>query len=98
MAVFGSVSAFDGGNWKAYGEQLEYFFVANAITDEAQKWAILLSMVRQSTYQTFRELTYPKKPKEHTFSELCDLMRKHLKPTVPSEAVERVKFHACVWR
>ena len=70
--------------------------MANAITNEAQQRAILLSTVGQSTYQAFRELTYPKKPKEHKFIELCDLMRKHLKPTVPSMAVERVKFHASV--
>ena len=30
------------------------------------------------------------------FSQLCDEMRKHLKPTEPSAAVEHARLHVCV--
>ena len=45
-----------GTDFKAYAEQLEFFFVANGVTDPKQKKAVLLTNLPTETYQLVKDL------------------------------------------
>ncbi|KMQ83342.1 enzymatic poly [Lasius niger] len=79
-------------NWETFVERLELYFLANEITDELKRRAILLTKVSTSTYILIRDLCAPSKPKDKTFEELKVLIKQHLSPE-PSETMERYKFH-----
>ena len=61
---FGNIGEFDATieNWDAYLERMEQYFVANEVTSDAKKKAILLSTCGASTYSTIRSLAAPTKP------------------------------------
>ena len=82
-------------NWPQYVECLEYFFVANGITNAGKKRAVLLSVMGTATYKTLQNILSPVKPGEKTYAELVEKLKTHFKPA-PSEIVERFKFHSCV--
>ena len=69
MASFGKLSEYNANkeDWNSYVEQLDFFFVANGITDITQKRAILLSSCGTSYYNLFRGLTQPEKPGDKTY-------------------------------
>ena len=48
-----------GNRLKAYAEQLEFFFVANGVTDSKQKKAVLLTNLPTETYQLAKDLVAP---------------------------------------
>jgi len=79
-------------DWETFVERLELYFLANEITDELKRKAILLTKVSANTYTLIRDLCAPLKPKDKTFEELKGLIKKYLSPE-PSETVERYKFH-----
>ena len=43
-------------DFEAYAEQLEFFFVANGVTDPKQKKAVLLTNLPTETYQLVKDL------------------------------------------
>lgn len=49
-------------------------FVANKLTEEKTKTAILLSSLGPATYKLLRDLSFPALPKEKTFDELCAML------------------------
>ena len=55
-------------DWPQYVERLEYFFVANGITDAGKKRAVLLSVIGTATYKTLRNVLSPVKPGERNWS------------------------------
>ena len=64
MAKHGTIGPFcgDADDWLAYTETLEQYFVANDVTEDAKKRAILLSACGTPTYKLIRKLVSPQKP------------------------------------
>ena len=48
-----------GADFGAYAEELEFFFVANGVTDSKQKKAVLLTNLPTETYQLAKDLMAP---------------------------------------
>ena len=79
--------------WKNYVERKEFFFIANGITDETVKRAILLSASGPETYNLCRSLCSPDNPSTKSYTELKELIKNHLNPT-PNPISERFKFYS----
>ncbi|KAK2159261.1 hypothetical protein NP493_1730g00003 [Ridgeia piscesae] len=92
--IFGKVMKYNqGADWEAYTEQLDFYFLANGVTDDQTKKAILLSNVSTETYQLLKDLLVPATPKdsEVTYSVIVDRFQKHTKPE-KSALVARYEF------
>ncbi|CAK1588895.1 unnamed protein product [Parnassius mnemosyne] len=88
----GKISEFDvkTGNWTAYVERLEMYFVANSVKDEI-KLPTLIAAMGESAYELLSTLASPKKPAELTYLDAVVLLRNHLQPK-PSPMAERYRF------
>lgn len=93
MALIGNISEFNSAkdDWTVYSERLEKFLEINNIPEE-KKNAYLISSVGADTYKTIRDLCQPTLPKDKTFDELCDLMKKQFTTQVAIYR-ERNKFY-----
>ena len=82
-----------GADWEAYTEQLDFYFLANGVTDDQTKKAILLSNVSTETYQQLKDLLVPSTSKdaEVTYSAIVDRLQKYTKPE-KSALVARYEF------
>ena len=94
MSHYGKVNEFDEINdeWDDYVERLQQFYVANEITDEGKKKAILLSGCGAKTYKLFKGLCAPQKPSDVSFTNLVKTMKEHQNPS-PNPIAERFKFN-----
>ena len=91
MSMIGDVPIFfEKGDVKIYLEKLEHFFEANEIAEEKKK-AILL--IDEYTYKLLRNVCHPLQPKNKTYEELVELLKKHYVVRT-SVFRERVKFYA----
>ena len=68
-AHFGQIAEFnlDQDNWDNYVRKLNFFFVADGITDANKKRAIMLSTCSAIAYKLFKGLTAPSKTSEVSF-------------------------------
>ena len=84
-----------GTDFEAYAEQLEFFFVANSVTDAKQKKAVLLTNMPAETYQLTKDLFAPHLLKEDTiaYKAIVERPQKQLKPQKLA-LVTRYEFHA----
>jgi hypothetical protein len=78
-------------DWNTYEEILEQFFIVNNVDDE-KKPAFLISCVGPETYKTLRDLSNPILPKDRTFAELTEILRKQFSPQVAIFR-ERMSFY-----
>ena len=87
IASFGKLPEVDTktSDWKSYVEQLDFFFVANDITDAVRKHAILLSSCGADCYNLLCGLAQPGKPGELSYDELVMLMQQHHNPKPAKE-------------
>ena len=94
MSKHGKIGEFDPeqDDWELYVERMKFYFVANNVTQEAKKKAILLTEMGGKAYQVIRNLLLPSTPGEATFNQIVTLMQEHTKPT-PSVIVQRFKFN-----
>ncbi|XP_063933135.1 uncharacterized protein K02A2.6-like isoform X2 [Zophobas morio] len=95
--MIGSIQNFNPrvDSWILYQEQLEQYFEINDIKDtEASKKrvAALISLIGQDTYKILRDLCTPKAPKDKTYEELCNHLKKHFSPTT-CVFRERLEFY-----
>ena len=92
MAVYGSVGEFicDSEDVCAYLERFDFFLDANKITEDVMKKSIFLSTVGASTYKLLRSLSN-NNPRDETFVQLGELLKKHLSPR-PNVIAQRFKF------
>ena len=67
-------------SWENYVDRLDEFFVANEITDAARKRPILNSVVGPETYKLISSLLSPTKPKDSTYEEFVEKLKKHFTP------------------
>ena len=58
--------------------QTEQFFVANGITDDAKKVAILLMVIGGKAYTLLQNLLAPAKPAEKSFNVLAKVMKDNI--------------------
>ena len=82
-----------GTDFKAYAEQLEFFFVANGVTDSKQKKAVLLTNLPTKTYQLAKDLVAPILLREDSlmYDRIVARLQKQLKPQ-KSALVARYEF------
>lgn len=92
--IIGSIPNFVQGydNWDTYAEILDQFFVVNNVEDE-KKSAFLISCIGSETYKTLRDLCHPFLPKDKTFDELAELLRKQFSPQIAIFR-ERTNFYS----
>lgn len=94
MATYGTLTAFESGtnNWRSYTEQFNYCFIANDITTDSKKVAILLSACGQSTFNTISSLVDADTLQGIKYNDLIQLLSNHYDPA-PSSIVQRYKFY-----
>ena len=82
-----------GADFEAYAEQLEFFFVANGVTDSEQKKAVLLTNLPTETYQLAKDLMTPilVRGDSLTYDTIVERLQKQLKPQ-KSALVARYEF------
>uniref|UniRef100_A0A3B4BTQ8 Uncharacterized protein n=1 Tax=Pygocentrus nattereri TaxID=42514 RepID=A0A3B4BTQ8_PYGNA len=96
MATFGRIDAFDSNTeqWSRYAERLNFYFVANGITDDDKKRAILLTVCGPLVYGVLRDLIAPAAPADMSFDDLVAKLQDHYEPK-NNVIVERFKFQSC---
>ena len=84
-----------GTDFEAYAEQLEFFFLANGVTDLKQK-AVLLTNLLTETYQLAKDLMAPSFRRETllTYERIVERLQRQLKPP-KSALVARYEFDNC---
>ena len=99
MALHGAMGAFDTNeeDWVVYTERLQNYFVANDVTSDDKKRAILLSVCGASTYRLIRNLVSPNQPSSKSYADLVQLVKEHFHPK-PSAIVMRFQFNSCFQR
>ncbi len=97
MAVQFSINEYEPirESWIEYEERLEYFLLANGITEAARKKAVLITSIGASNFSSLRSVATPDGVKAKSFDELVLVLRNHFSPK-PSEVAQRFKFNACV--
>ncbi|KFD54750.1 hypothetical protein M513_04450 [Trichuris suis] len=83
--------------WAVFEERLHFFFTAQGIADDQQKWALLLTAVSEQTFDLLRILVQPKALEDCKYAELVGSLRTHFCPP-PNEIVQRFRFHSRVQR
>lgn len=91
--IFGEVQKYAGGDWEAYTEQLDFYFIANGVKEPKTKKAILLANLPPETFQLLKDLLVPSKPKDDdvTYEVIVKKLKDHTKPE-RSALVARYEF------
>ena len=82
MAVHGSLAPFnpEEEDWVEYTDRLSYYFTAYGITDNAKKYAILISCSRLATFRLMKTLAIPDQLNDFTFTQLVEKVEVHRGP------------------
>ena len=73
-SYFGTIGPYEvekGEEFSNYIERIEQFFIANNVTEENKKAAILLSVIGAETYAIVKKLSSPETTSNRTFEQLC---------------------------
>ena len=94
MAIHGSLVQFDPDKeeWTSYVEHLNYYLIANEVTDDTKKCAILMSGCGPMTYKTICSLVDSETCKTIKYNDLVGIVTSHFDPK-PSSIVQRFKFY-----
>ena len=86
MATHRSLSAFNSSttNWRSYVVQLNYYFIANEITEDKKKVAVLLSACGSDTFKTICSLVDAETMKDIAYADLVKRLSEHYDP-VPAK-------------
>ena len=92
MATHGTLSAFDSSttNWRSYADQLNYNFIANEITTDKKKVAVLPSAC--GTENDMQSSGCRHVHTEGYYNDLIQVLSEHYDPA-PSSIVQRFKFY-----
>ena len=95
MSVHSKIDVFDPAveDWSTHIERLQHYFVANDITTEVKKQAVLLTVCGLETYSLACHLVAPAKPGDKPFEEPVTAIKKHYSPQ-PSIIIQHFKFHS----
>ncbi|KAG8181938.1 hypothetical protein JTE90_000049 [Oedothorax gibbosus] len=94
MAALGTIEPFDPANadaWDSYKERLEFFLLANDVTEPDKERAVFLTVCGKETYALLKSLIAPDLPSSKTLPQLLTELSNHFKPTT-SEISNTVKF------
>ena len=82
LSVFGYIirSVVNLKDWRAYVERLDQYLESNKITPAERKRAIFLGVCGATTYQLTRDLVYPQKQAEKSYTQLVEIVTKHYNP------------------
>lgn len=83
-----------GGNFCAYEDRLNQFFIINEVKDD-KKTPLFLTIVGPDNYDVLMSLTVPDLPSTKTYEELIKQLRNFYAPRKNKRA-ERYKFHNAV--
>ncbi|XP_053688481.1 uncharacterized protein LOC128737800 [Sabethes cyaneus] len=91
--MIGTISEFNSSadDWDVYYERLEQFFDVNDVPD-AKRSAFLISVIGADAYKSLRDLCHPAAPRDKSFADLCELLRKQFSPQI-SIFRERASFY-----
>ena len=94
MATHGSLVQFnpDKEEWTSYVERLNYYLIANEVTDDTKKCAILMSGCGPMTYKTICSLVDSETRKTIKYNDLVEIVTSHFDPK-PLSIVQRFKFY-----
>lgn len=94
FSMIGQLMPFDvNSSWSMYQERVEFYFVANGITDNEIKRAVLLTAIGDKAYGILRSLVTPLFPKDLSFDQISAKLRAHFEPK-PNEIVQRFHFRS----
>lgn len=93
-SLLGALSVFDPkiSSYTVFSERLTQFFIANEITSDDRKKAILLNTLSEDCYVLLRNLCVPKTPTDLKYDELNKVLLQHFSQ-VKSFFSERLKFY-----
>ena len=87
--LFGALGPFNQGmtQWSPYAEKMKEYLLANSVTEEKKKVAILLSTISSQMYDLLKDLYTTDKPNMKSFEEIVTKLAEHLEsiPTVIAE-------------
>ena len=88
MATHGSIPKFHPGkeDWSMWITQLQYYFMANKVTEDDQKRAVLLSNVAPSVFKLICNILGDELPTA-TFERIKNAVESHYQPK-PSEIIQ----------
>ena len=92
--LVGALGPFDQGTtqWSSYAETMEEYLLANGVTEERKKVAILLSTIGSQMYNLLKDLYTPDKPNTKSFEEIVTKLMEHLEPKLTVIA-EKYRLH-----
>ena len=92
--TIGTVPTFDpvSSSFEEWTEILEEWCVANDVTEDKKKRAVLLTNLGAKAYHTLRALMQPDKPNTKSYKICKSTLQEHFSPA-PSEIVLRYRFH-----
>ena len=79
-------------DWTLYVQRVQEYLVANRISTEEKKRAVLVTLMGSEAYELLASLVTPDKPLTKKFENIIATMEKYLKPK-PLVIAERFKFH-----
>lgn len=79
MATLGILPEFDPKkqDWDVHLKRLQQFFIANEITDEEKKRAIVLNTLTEEAYKLTINLCIPKKPEDTEYNAIVNILSGH---------------------
>ena len=91
--VLGSLGEFDpkAEGISSYLERVQLYFEANSVEDD-RKVPVLLTVVGAKTYETLQSLLAPTRPREKSFIDLIEVLKRHFDPQ-PLVIGERFRFY-----
>ena len=97
MATFGKMEEYcpSSEKWPQYIKHLEFFLIANKVTDDALKRATLWSVMGPQTFKLLQNLIIPAKPGNKMYAQLVEGLTNHFSHK-QSEIVQRSKFYSCL--
>ncbi|KAJ8977378.1 hypothetical protein NQ317_015493 [Molorchus minor] len=92
VGYIGHLQEFDPANsdWSVFKRRIDNYFVANNITDDKRKGAILLNVLNEEAYKLLYNLCLPEDPERKKYSELIPLLSEYFKPMEKAEKEEAV--------
>ena len=96
-ATHGAISAYDPKleDWTSYADRLKHYFIANGVTEDEKKRAILISQAGPEAHKLLRSLVGAQALDTKSYDELVQTLKEHYDPK-PSFMVERYKFNCRV--
>lgn len=96
MAYVGTIESFKSqDDFTIYEERFAQFCIANKISEEKIKIALLLSHMDTEVYKTLRDLCFPEAPNTKKYEDIVTLLKTHYSPQI-NVYRERIEFYRAI--